>query len=243
MSNIHLEIIATNPESCLIANENGATRLEVCSALQVGGLTPALSLIEFAVEYTACDVAALIRIREGSFVYSEEEIKIMCNDIRRSKDKGIKAVVVGALNADGTIDFKALERFVKAANGIDVAFQRAFDVCANGDEVIEQLESAGCKRLLSSGKKMTCVEGIENLKRYASLAKNMEIMPGSGLRSSNIEQVYDECFSSYHTSASEIVHAGELGVMPKEYIRASANEVRAIAEFLVNSRHGSGDKK
>ena len=228
MSNIHLEIIATNPESCLIANENGATRLEVCSALQVGGLTPALSLIEYAVEYTACDVAALIRVREGSFVYSDEEIKIMCNDIRRSKDKGIKAVVVGALNADGTIDFKALERFVKAANG---------------DEAIAQLESVGCKRLLSSGKKMTCVEGIENLKRYASLTKNMEIMPGSGLRSSNIAQVYDECFSSYHTSASEMVHAGELGVMPKEYIRASANEVRAIAEFLVNSRHGSGDKK
>jgi copper homeostasis protein len=156
----------------------------------------------------------------------------MCNDIRRSKDKGIKAVVVGALNADGTIDFRALEKFVKAANGIDVAFQRAFDVCTNGDEVIAQLESAGCKRLLSSGKKMTCVEGIENLKRYASLAKTMEIMPGSGLRSSNIAQVYDECFSSYHTSASELVHAGELGVMPKEYIRANANEVRSIAQFL-----------
>jgi len=136
------------------------------------------------------------------------------------------------LNEDGTIDFKALERFVKAANGIDVAFQRAFDVCTNGDEAIAQLESAGCKRLLSSGKKMTCVEGIENLKRYASLAKTMEIMPGSGLRSSNITQVYDECFSSYHTSASEIVHLGELGVMPKEYLRANGTEVKTISEFL-----------
>jgi copper homeostasis protein len=140
--------------------------------------------------------------------------------------------VVGALNADGTIDFRALERFVKAANGIDVAFQRAFDVCTNGDEAIAQLESAGCKRLLSSGKKLTCVEGIDNLKRYASLAKTMEIMPGSGLRSSNISDVYDECFSSYHTSASEIVHLGELGVMPKEYLRANGTEVKTIAEFL-----------
>jgi copper homeostasis protein CutC len=62
----------------------------------------------------------------------------------------------------------------------------------------------------------------------------MEIMPGSGLRSSNIAQVYDDCFSSYHTSASEIVHAGELGVMPKEYLRANAEEVRSIAQFLSN---------
>ena len=234
MTNIHLEIIATNAESCLIANENGATRLEVCSALQVGGLTPALSLIEYAVEYTACDVAALIRVREGSFVYSDEEIKIMCNDIRRSKDKGIKAVVVGALNADGTIDFKALEKFVKAANGIDVAFQRAFDVCTNGDEAIKQLEDAGCTRLLSSGKKMTCVEGIENLRRYASLATSMEIMPGSGLRSSNIHEVFGNEFRSYHTSASELVHAGEHGVMSNEYLRASGKEVKAIADFIFN---------
>ncbi|MFM2194401.1 MAG: copper homeostasis protein CutC, partial [Bacteroidota bacterium] len=119
MKKVHLEIIATNAESCQIADQNGATRLEVCTALQVGGLTPSLSLVEYAVEFTKCDVAALIRTREGSFHYSQAEIKIMCEDIRRIRDKGAKAVVVGALTSDGFIDYRAIELFVKAARGMD----------------------------------------------------------------------------------------------------------------------------
>ncbi|MFN4886021.1 MAG: copper homeostasis protein CutC [Bacteroidota bacterium] len=234
MKKVHLEIIATNAESCIIADQNGATRLEVCTALQVGGLTPSLSLVEYAVEFTKCDVAALIRTREGSFHYSQTEIKIMCEDIRRIRDKGAKAVVVGALTSDGFIDFRAIEHFVKAARGMDVAFQRAFDVCQDGDESIGKLESLGICRLLSSGKKPTCVEGLENLKRYAELTTNMEIMPGSGLRSNNIAQVVSACFSSYHTSASEMRFENDASIMPASYVVANGEEVRALSHFLTD---------
>jgi len=234
MKKVHLEIIATNAESCIIADQNGATRLEVCTALQVGGLTPSLSLVEYAVEFTQCDVAALIRTREGSFHYSQAEIKIMCEDIRRIRDKGAKAVVVGALTRDGFIDFRAIELFVKAARGMDVAFQRAFDVCQDGDESIGKLESLGICRLLSSGKKPTCVEGLENLKRYAELTTNMEIMPGSGLRSNNITQVVSACFNSYHTSASEIRFENDASIMPASYVVANGEEVRALSHFLTD---------
>jgi copper homeostasis protein len=232
MKKFQLEIIATNAESCQIANDNGATRLEVCTALQVGGLTPSLSLVEYAVEYTNCDVAALIRTREGSFHYSDFEIRIMCEDIRRFRDKGVKAVVVGALDGQGYIDFKALEQFVKAANGIDVAFQRAFDVCSDNDEAISKLESAGVRRLLSSGKKSNCVDGLENLLRYASLSNSMEIMPGSGLRSENIAQVANASFSSYHTSASEFRFKNDQSIMPASYLIANPSEVLALSSFL-----------
>lgn len=235
MKKVHLEIIATNAESCIIADQNGATRLEVCTALQVGGLTPSLSLVEYAVEFTKCDVAALIRTREGSFHYSQAEIKIMCEDIRRIRDKGAKAVVVGALTRDGFIDFRAIENFVKAARGMDVAFQRAFDVCQDGDESIGKLESLGICRLLSSGKKSTCVEGLENLKRYAELTTNMEIMPGSGLRSNNIAQVVSSCFSSYHTSASEMRFENDASIMPASYVVANGEEVQALSQFLTDS--------
>ena len=234
MKKVHLEIIATNAESCIIADQNGATRLEVCTALQVGGLTPSLSLIEYAVEFTKCDVAALIRTREGSFHYSSAEIKIMCEDIRRIRDKGAKAVVVGALDSNGFIDYKALELFVKAARGIDVAFQRAFDVCEDGDEAIGKLENMGVCRLLSSGKKATCVEGIENLRRYASIANEMEIMPGSGLRSQNISQVVDSCFRSYHSSASEVRFENDASIMPASYVVAKSEEVQALSSFLTD---------
>jgi copper homeostasis protein len=234
MTNIQLEIIATNPESCIVASDNGATRLEVCTALQVGGLTPSLSLVEFAVEYTKCDVAALIRTREGSFHYSSAEIKIMCEDIRRIRDKGAKAVVVGALTEEGFIDYKALELFVKAARGMDVAFQRAFDVCLDGDEAIKKLENAGVCRLLSSGKKASCVDGIENLKRYAALSDKLEIMPGSGLRSTNISKVVDSCFSSYHTSASELRFENDNSIMPSTYLVASSKEVKLLSQFLTD---------
>lgn len=234
MKKVHLEIIATNAESCQIADQNGATRLEVCTALQVGGLTPSLSLVEYAVEFTKCDVAALIRTREGSFHYSQAEIKIMCEDIRRIRDKGAKAVVVGALTSDGFIDYRAIELFVKAARGMDIAFQRAFDVCQDGDEAIGKLESLGICRLLSSGKKSTCVEGLENLKRYAELTTDMEIMPGSGLRSNNIAQVASACFSSYHTSASEMRFENDASIMPASYVVAKAEEVRALSSFLTD---------
>jgi len=235
MKKVHLEIIATNAESCQIADQNGATRLEVCTALQVGGLTPSLSLVEYAVEFTKCDVAALIRTREGSFHYSQAEIKIMCEDIRRIRDKGAKAVVVGALTSDGFIDYRAIELFVKAARGMDIAFQRAFDVCQDGDEAIGKLESLGICRLLSSGKKSTCVEGLENLKRYAELTTDMEIMPGSGLRSNNIAQVASACFSSYHTSASEMRFENDASIMPASYVVAKAEEVRALSSFLTDN--------
>jgi copper homeostasis protein len=107
----HLEIIASHPEACLTAERGGATRLELCSALQVGGVTPSLSLAEFAVERTKCEVAVLIRNREGNFVYNSEDIKLMVNDIRRFADKGVNAVVVGALTAEGDIDVEALRLF------------------------------------------------------------------------------------------------------------------------------------
>lgn len=230
----HLEIIASHPEACLTAERGGATRLELCSALQVGGVTPSLSLAEFAVERTKCEVAVLIRNREGGFVYNAEDIKLMANDIRRFADKGVNAVVVGALTPDGDIDVEALRLFKKAAlrGKVELAFHRAFDVCRNPLEALSILEQEGVSRLLTSGQHATCVEGIENLVQYAKQVTELRIMPGSGLRASNIHHFDKKHFQDFHASASVIRNAHSSAVIHEGFVDVNEDEVKALAHAV-----------
>lgn len=233
----HLEIIASHPEACLTAERGGATRLELCSALQVGGVTPSLSLAEFAVERTKCEVAVLIRNREGNFVYNSEDIKLMANDIRRFADKGVNAVVVGALTPEGDIDVEALRMFKKAAlrGKVDLAFHRAFDVCRKPLEALSILEQEGVCRLLTSGQQATCIEGKENLIQYAKHVSDLRIMPGSGLRSSNIYELDRMLFHDFHASASVVRNANSSAIIHEGFIDVNEDEVKAMAHAVFNS--------
>ncbi|MDO9767282.1 copper homeostasis protein CutC [Glaesserella parasuis] len=155
-----VEICVDNLESVITANQFPIDRIELCSALAVGGLTPNLGFIQQTQQISTIPLALMIRPRAGDFLYSEDEIQIMLNDIATAKQLGIQAVVFGALSANGEIDLATTELLVKASQGMEITFHRAFDLCKDPITALEQLIDLGCHRILTSGQATTAFDGI-----------------------------------------------------------------------------------
>lgn len=193
-----LEICCGDLESVRAAIEGGAHRVELCSALELDGLTPSKETVESAMRM-GIPVHVLIRVREGDFVYNEEELCRMQHDIRLAKECGAVGVVVGALTADGSIDIEAMRFLLDEADGLSITFHRAFDVCKNTSRALEQIISLGCHRLLTSGQAPTAEQGIPLLKQLVEQAAGrIIIMPGAGVNPQNASKILAE------TGATEI---------------------------------------
>jgi copper homeostasis protein len=193
-----LEICCGDLESVRAAIEGGAHRVELCSALELDGLTPSKETVESAMRM-GIPVHVLIRVREGDFVYNEEELCRMQHDIRLAKECGAAGVVVGALTADGSIDIEAMRFLLDEADGLSITFHRAFDVCKNTSRALEQIISLGCHRLLTSGQAPMAEQGIPLLKQLVEQAAGrIIIMPGAGVNPQNASKILAE------TGATEI---------------------------------------
>ena len=181
-----LEICCADLHSLRAAVAGGAHRIELCQALDVDGLTPSAGMIELAVN-SGIDVHVLIRPREGSFVYSEDEVDCMIYDIQMARKLGAKGVVIGALTPEGDVDIQACHRMVEAAGDkMHITFHRAFDVCRNPEEALLEIHALGCDRLLTSGQARTAEEGIPLLKKLVAETKTFETREGCGVRGSKL---------------------------------------------------------
>ncbi len=198
-----LEVIAFDLTSCIIAAENGVTRIELCANPQEGGTTPSFGMIKEARKISAIQLFPIIRPRGGDFYYSTHEFNSMLNDIQQCRDLGCDGVVIGMLKKDGSIDIEKNRELVDAAKGMDVTFHRAFDRANDPFVALEQIISIGCKRILTSGLKPNVNEGMDTLKELIIKAGNrITIMPGSGVRSNNIIQLAEYTHAkSFHSSA------------------------------------------
>ncbi len=201
-----LEVIAFDLNSCIIAAENGATRIELCANPHEGGTTPSFGMIKEARKISATQLFPIIRPRGGDFYYSSHEFNSMLHDIQICHDLGCDGVVIGMLKKDGTVDIEKNKELVDAAKGMEVTFHRAFDRVNDPFIALEQIISIGCKRILTSGLKPTVMEGIETLKELVNLASNrIKIMPGSGVRSNNVIQLAEYTNAkSFHSSARKV---------------------------------------
>ncbi len=207
MNEFVLERCCTNAEQALEALENGAARVELCSDLPLGGITPERSRILAAIE-TGIPVNVLIRPRGGNFVYSEEEIQQMISDIEFCRSAGVNGIVIGILHSDGSVNLEAMRLLIGAAQGMSITFHRAFDRCSNPQQALEDIISLGCNRLLTSGLQDTAPQGqalIAELVRQA--AGRIIIMPGSGVTPENINSLAEA------TGAREF-HGTRLAVRP-----------------------------
>ncbi len=187
-----LEICCGDIESVIAARQGGADRVELCCALGVGGLTPSAGMIETAVATGVPEVNVLIRPREGDFLYTDVEMHVMLRDIRQSAEAGANGVVIGALNADGSIATGACRRLIEMArnNGLSVTFHRAFDQCRDPLHSLEEIIDLGCDRLLTSGQADSALCGadlINSLQRRAN--GRIEIMAGSGVTPDNVAEL------------------------------------------------------
>jgi copper homeostasis protein len=198
-----LEVIAFNIGSCIAAQNAGAHRIELCDNPGEGGTTPSYGMIRMSRKQTSIELYPIIRPRGGDFLYSDLEFQIMLEDIHVCKESGCDGVVLGLLNEDGTIDIERTKQLVDAAYPLGVTFHRAFDRVFDIAKALEDVISCGCERILTSGQRSNVVDGAANLKKLVDKADGrIIIMPGSGLRSSNIAEIAKATGATeFHSSA------------------------------------------
>ena len=217
-----IEIACFNLESAVIAQKAGADRVELCADMLVGGTTPIIETIQQARKHLTIDLYVMIRPRGGNFVCSEAEFEQMKLEIETIKKLGVNGFVFGILNKDKTINIEQNKVLVELANPFPCTFHRAFDAISDYEKAVEDVISCGFSTILTSGTFPNVMEGKEVLKQLVKQANNrIEIMPGGGLRSTNISEL-DEMVNTnwYHSSAitdgSEIASPEEIVQLKKK---------------------------
>lgn len=217
-----IEIACFNLESALIAQKAGADRVELCADMLVGGTTPAIEMIQQACENLTIAINVMIRPRGGNFVYSNSEFEQMKSEIEIIKKLGISGFVFGILNDDNTINIEQNKELVELAKPFSCTFHRAFDEILDYEKALENVISCGFSTILTSGTFSNVMEGKEVLKQLVIQANNrIEIMPGGGLRTTNISELDKIVHANwYHSSAitdgSEIASSDEIIQLKKK---------------------------
>lgn len=204
-----VEICASSMASAINAAESGADRIELCSELLLGGVTPSYGLIRRVRERLQIPVYVLVRPRSGGFTYTAEELNIILEDIRTCASLGCDGIVSGALTSGHKIDTPAVLRMLEAAGDADFTFHRAFDWVSDQYEAAETLVRLGCKRVLSSGGKLRAEEGLSQLMGLKEAhAGELSVMPGGGINERNIARFKESGFSEIHFSATKFFDPG-----------------------------------
>lgn len=205
MSGKLLEIAANSLESAIVAEAGGADRIELFSAYSEGGITPSLATIQLSKERLKIPVYVMIRPRGGNFLYSDLEFEIMKRDIEICKQHHCEGVVFGILNNDATVDKKRNKELVTLASPMKCTFHRAFDECSHLEISLEDVIVCGFERILTSGGKENCLEGIEIISRLVQQAgSRIIVMPGAGINPDNIETIVQKSLAKeFHASAKK----------------------------------------
>ncbi len=227
-----LEVCIDSPEGVLLAKKYGAKRVELCSALSVGGLTPSIGLVRQCLDSAddEVEIHAMIRHREGGFVYSTSEVEIMKEDIIQLAKIGVYGVVFGCLDSDFNIDIKSCELLQETAkqHGLETTFHRAFDFAENSIESLTRIIHLGFNRILTSGQQSKAIEGITMIRELVNLSGGrIEIMAGSGVNSTNAKTLAEAGVDALHfTSHNSISHELGMGmetIPDEEKIRLISN--------------------
>ena len=210
MKKAQLEIACFNLESAIIAQDNGADRVELCANMKEGGTTPNFELTKTVRDKVTIDLNVMIRPRGGNFVYSDFEFEQMKSEIVAFKKLQVDGFVFGILKENGSINELQNAELVALANPLPCTFHRAFDGVKNKFQALESLIECGFKTILTSGAETNVVDGIDVLATLVEKANNrITIMPGGGLRSTNIGLLKEKTKAVfYHSSA--ITDSGEM---------------------------------
>lgn len=224
MEKCKLEIACFNLQSAIIAQQNDADRVELCANMKEGGTTPDFEISKAVREVLSIDLNVMIRPRGGNFVYSDGEFEQMKTEIVQFKKLNVNGFVFGILKEDGSVNKEQNKELVALAHPYLCTFHRAFDVVKDVNQSLESVIECGFKAILTSGQEKNVVEGIEVLSELVEKANNrIMIMPGGGLRSTNIGLLKEKTKAVfYHSSA--ITDSSET---------ANGNEVKALKGNLI----------
>ena len=177
-----LEVCADSVESAIAAQTGGADRIELCSDLIIGGTSPGAALFRLVRRYTDLEVRVLLRPRFGDFCYSRYEQDVLKEEVQMFRELGADGVVIGSLNPDGTLDMEQMDEMVHLAQGMKITMHRAFDVCRDPFEALEQCRKLGINTILTSGQRASAWEGRFLLAELIKKAEGkIEILAGAGI--------------------------------------------------------------
>ena len=254
MNDYILEVCVDSVESALSAKAGGATRLELCANLIIGGTTPGYTLFQQVRQETGLPIRVLIRPRFGDFLYTEYEYRQMCADIRFFANAGADGVVIGSLQADGSLNEAQMRGMIDATAGkCGITLHRAFDVCAEPIACYERAAKLGVDTILSSGQEGDARTGRELLRTLVQMSEEKSsgaptILVGAGVKADNIAEIAATTGAhAFHMSGKKIlssgmryrnehVHMGLDGISEFELYRTDEEEIRRAVEILKNLR-------
>ena len=240
-----LEIAANSVASALAAQQGGAGRVELCAALELGGLTPSHAQIALARERLHIPLYVLIRPRAGDFLYSELECETMQRDIQACAAAGCDGVVLGVLDADGKVDMPRCRSLMSAAGSMGVTFHRAFDLTRDPFSSLNDLVELGCERVLTSGGQASAMEGAELIRQLVERAVGrIAVMAGAGVDAGNIGRLREMTGAQeFHASAKRQQLSGMrwkpalLTDMQGGEWRSDVEQIRGIVASLDRTGH------
>ena len=213
-----IEICLESVESVIAAEKGGADRVELCSDLFEGGLTPTIGTVKTALKKSNIKINAMIRPRGGDFCYSDEEFEVMKEDIKAFKETGINGIVFGILTPDGDVDVKRSKEIIELARPLAVTFHRAFDMTRDPYKSLEELIELGVDRVLTSGQEATVPEGADLLEELVQIAGDrIIVMPGCGITERNFPKLRAKIkakeyhiYLPYETTSKMKFHPGHI---------------------------------
>ncbi|KAF1761902.1 hypothetical protein GCK72_010161 [Caenorhabditis remanei] len=240
-NHINLEVCIDSFESAENAIAGGADRLEVCSSLQLGGLTPSVGFVSvLRYKYPDTPLYCMIRQRPGNFVYTEDEMSANMEDVEWLKKAGATGFVFGALTTVGTLDREACDTIITTARPLPVTFHRAIDVAYDWKSCLEEAIEIGFKAVLTSGQEPSALDGVHIIREMQELYKDkIDILAGCGVNSSNVANLVEwtKCHW-YHASASVLkknvpMNKVSMGKQDNQPTRVTTvEEVRMLKETL-----------
>lgn len=245
MEGITLEICCGSVDDVFEAKAAGADRVELNSAMFLGGLTPTIGAVRAARE-AGIPVMAMVRPREGGFCYTAREFDGMVRDVQAFVEAGVEGLVFGVLHPDGRVDAQRCRILLEAAQGRETVFHRAMDVVPDWREGLDTLMELGFTRVLTSGQAPSALFGAPVLREMcARSAGRIQILAGGGIRPANVAEVVEKTgCSQVHASAGrkcsdtsclgnpEIHFGGALYPPEDQYSIADQNRVRGLLEAL-----------
>ncbi|KAA0069050.1 copper homeostasis protein CutC [Rhodanobacter sp. T12-5] len=238
-----LEIAANSVASALAAQEGGAGRVELCTALELGGLTPSHAQIALARERLRIPLYVLIRPRAGDFLYGELECETMLRDIETCASLGCDGVVLGVLDAEGRVDTARCRPLIAAAGKLGVTFHRAFDLSRDPAQALEDIVTLGCERILTSGMQGSAADGSTLIRELVEQAGDrIVVMPGAGITAQNIAALATATGAhEFHASAKHQLPSGMhyrrplLSDMEGGELCSDVEQVRALVTALATT--------